>query len=189
MKFIITDIEFDTDGDKKQARKLQKWVGKPFEADSLEDANQRGADIISDQCGFCIISLNFKAENNNTEGNNMAKISALSIKKPFIVKAFEASSSHITPKDDKLLKQKDLCSLATYEVRGGGILYGFLIYTGLKDNTSIHEMRSFSDKAIKAEGYSKAFINLLKIARKNGCKFLQLDCDGVEYDDLPTFDW
>jgi hypothetical protein len=32
-------------------------------------------------------------------------------------------------------------------------------------------------------------INLLEIARGNSCKFLQLDCDGVEYDDLPTFSW
>lgn len=61
MKFIITEIEFDTDEDKKLAKKLQKeWVGKTFEAKNQADADQRGADIISDQCGWCILSLNFK---------------------------------------------------------------------------------------------------------------------------------
>jgi len=29
----------------------------------------------------------------------------------------------------------------------------------------------------------------MELARKSGCKFLQLDCDGIEYDDLPKFDW
>ena len=38
-------------------------------------------------------------------------------------------------------------------------------------------------------GFSDALYNLLSLARKNGCKYLQLDCDGVEYDDLPTFKW
>ena len=113
----------------------------------------------------------------------------MKIKNPFIVKIFEANSCHITKKDDELLKNHDLCSLAIYEVKGGGILYGFLIYTGLEDNTSVDEMKSFSDTAIKAEGYSDALVNLLKIAKENGCKFLQLDCDGVEYENLPKFDW
>jgi hypothetical protein len=61
MKFIITSIDFDTDGNKKLAKKLQKeWIGKTFEADNMFDANQRGADIISDQSGWCIFSLDFK---------------------------------------------------------------------------------------------------------------------------------
>jgi hypothetical protein len=111
------------------------------------------------------------------------------IKNPFIVKVFEASSCHITKNDDKLLKREDLCSLSVYRVKGGDILYGFLIYTGLEDNTSVDEMKSFSDTAIKTEGYSDALLNLLMMAKRNGCKFLQLDCDGVEYEDLPKFDW
>jgi hypothetical protein len=27
------------------------------------------------------------------------------------------------------------------------------------------------------------------LARKHECKYLQLDRDGVEYEDLPTFKW
>lgn len=99
-------------------------------------------------------------------------------KEPRIVKVFEASSCHITGEDDKLLKRED-AYISSYEVRGGGVLYGFLIYTGLDDTTSDN----------KVEGFSDAFNNLLKLAKDNGCKFLQLDCDGVEYEDLPKFDW
>lgn len=63
MKFIVTNIQFDTDGNKKLAEELEKeWVGKTFEAEDLGDADARGADIISDQCGWCILSLNFKIE-------------------------------------------------------------------------------------------------------------------------------
>jgi len=60
MVFRITSIEFDTDGDKKLAKSLAKeWIGKTFIADDEEDANARGADIISDESGWCIFSLNF----------------------------------------------------------------------------------------------------------------------------------
>lgn len=112
-----------------------------------------------------------------------------SIKDPFIVKVFEASSCHITKKDDQLLKRHDTGTVSAYEMRGSGILYGFLIYTSLEENSSIVESGIPDEAAIKAEGFSDAFINLLKLAKKNGCKFLQLDCDGVEYEDLPKFEW
>jgi hypothetical protein len=113
---------------------------------------------------------------------------------PFIVKVFEASSSHITGADDKLLKRNDLASLAVYSIKGGGITYGFLIYTGLDDDSTLSETeaqigREDFYKSIRTEGYSDAMINLIMMAKRNGCKFLQLDCDGTEYDDLPTFDW
>ena len=105
---------------------------------------------------------------------------------PFLVKAFEASSCHITKEDNSLLRQEDHCSLCVYEVRGSGILYGYLICTGFEDS-SINPDEFY--KAVKDEGYSDAMINLLKLAKDKGCKFLQLDCDGMQYDDLPSFDW
>jgi hypothetical protein len=43
--------------------------------------------------------------------------------------------------------------------------------------------------SLEKEGYSKAFVELLKLAKANGCKFLQLDGDGIQYDDLPSFEW
>jgi hypothetical protein len=108
----------------------------------------------------------------------------------FIVKVLEASTSHITKEDDKLLRREDLSALAVYDVKGGKTRYGYLIYTGLDDGTSIQEeLLSFTLTSLKAAGFSDALFNLLSLARKAGCKFLQLDCDGVEYDDLPTFDW
>jgi len=60
MRFKITAIKFDTDGDKEQANEIEKeWIGRTFEADSPEDADARGADIISDTSGWCINSLAF----------------------------------------------------------------------------------------------------------------------------------
>jgi hypothetical protein len=113
-----------------------------------------------------------------------------STKKPYIVKVFEACTSHITKKDDKLLRKEDLAELSVYQVKGGDILFGYLIYTGLEDNTSINEQifKPTKDAILKA-GFSENFVSLLNKAKKNGCKFLQLDCEGVEYEDLQTFDW
>jgi hypothetical protein len=108
----------------------------------------------------------------------------------FIVKVLEASTSHITAQDDRLLKQEDMSALAVYDVKGGETQFGYLIYTGLEDGTSIQEeLLSFTQASLKAAGFSDALYNLLSLAKRNGCKFLQLDCDGVEYDDLPKFDW
>jgi hypothetical protein len=60
MKFKVTAIKFDTDGDKALAKKLAKeWIGKTFEADDMADADARGADIISDASGWCIFELDF----------------------------------------------------------------------------------------------------------------------------------
>jgi hypothetical protein len=38
-------------------------------------------------------------------------------------------------------------------------------------------------------GFSGEFINLVKIAHENDCKYIQIDCDGLRYKDLPAFDW
>jgi hypothetical protein len=62
MLFRITEIDFDTDGDRKLAKKLAKeWVGKVFEAEDVEDADMNGADIISDESGWCINGFDFVA--------------------------------------------------------------------------------------------------------------------------------
>jgi inosine/xanthosine triphosphate pyrophosphatase family protein len=60
MLFKVTAIKFDTDGDKKLAKRLEReWIGKTFEANDADDADACGADIISDESGFCIFSLEF----------------------------------------------------------------------------------------------------------------------------------
>ena len=102
---------------------------------------------------------------------------------PFLIKVFEANSGHITENDDKLLQCEDMTSLVVYKVIGGEILYGYLIYTYLDDQDT------FTKKSLMKDGYSEALCNLLELAKNQGCKFLQLDGDGTQYEDLPTFDW
>lgn len=109
---------------------------------------------------------------------------------PFIVKVFEASTCHITEEDDKLLRQDGQSELSVYDIKGGEVQYGYLIYTGLDNGTSVDEQNpSFTKDSLKTAGFSDALVNLLSLAKKSGCKFLQLDCDGVEYEDLPKFNW
>ena len=104
---------------------------------------------------------------------------------PFIVKVFEANSSHITENDDMLLQCEDMTSLVVYKVIGGETLYGYLIYTFL----GLDDQDTTTKKSLMEDGYSEELCNLLELAKNQGCKFLQLDGDGMQYDDLPTFNW
>jgi hypothetical protein len=59
-KFRITQVEFDTDGDKALAKRLtKKYVGKCFLAESQKDADERAADIVSDASNWCVFSIDF----------------------------------------------------------------------------------------------------------------------------------
>lgn len=61
MKFRITKVEFDTDGNKALAKRLAKqYTGQLFEADDEEDANARAADIVSDASGWCIFNIDYE---------------------------------------------------------------------------------------------------------------------------------
>ena len=42
---------------------------------------------------------------------------------------------------------------------------------------------------LKEDGYSDAFINLIKLASKNGCWWINLDCAGEEVDGLEQNEW
>jgi len=105
---------------------------------------------------------------------------------PLIVKCFEASTVHITKKDNDLLQREDLSAFAIYDVKGGKVQFGYLVYTGLDDDL---ESWLGTKKIAEDAGFSAAFMGLVELARNSGCKFLQLDCDGIEYDDLPKFNW
>ena len=106
-------------------------------------------------------------------------------KNPYIVKIFEACMSHIAYKDETLLKRssgqsEDIIHNPTLVIYP--FEYGYFIVVDWADaNSKADYIR------LEKEGYSKEFINLIKIARKNKVKFLQLDGDGIEYEDLPTF--
>jgi hypothetical protein len=95
--------------------------------------------------------------------------------KPVIVKSFEAWTGHITKEDNALLKRED-CPLSIYHYE-----YGCFIYSG--------DLKGYDSRALKNYGFSSSFVSLMEITRGHSCKFLQLDCEGAEYEDLPKFSW
>lgn len=61
MLFKVTDVKFDTDGDKKLAAKLAKmYKGWVFEAEDEADADERAADILSDHTGWCVFHVAYE---------------------------------------------------------------------------------------------------------------------------------
>lgn len=51
------------------------------------------------------------------------------------------------------------------------------------------EMSEYISEHVKPLGFSDAFINLLRHARKQGCDWINLDADADIEPELPTFDW
>jgi hypothetical protein len=101
------------------------------------------------------------------------------IKDPTIYKNLDCSTVHITKQDGKLLDQRD-CPLSIQNVD-----YGWMVYCRADNNMlTAEELESLTKF-----GFSEAFIDLFTIARFHGCKWLDLDCDGMTYDDLPKFAW
>lgn len=110
------------------------------------------------------------------------KSSVASIKNPEIFKVFDASTGHITKKDDELLKGFDddpMHPCIIYSYAEGYFIFVFY------DKDSLSEKK----EELKEFGFSQEFVNLFEIASKAGCKFLNLDCDGPAYSDIPTFTW
>ena len=101
-------------------------------------------------------------------------------KKPLITKIFDVSTAHVTRKDDQILKKAqdilDPPTLIVYPYEEGYFIYVPIV---VKEYVS----------SMKKEGYSKAMVTLLTRARAHDCTFLRLDCDGMIYEDLPTYDW
>ena len=92
-------------------------------------------------------------------------------------KVMECSTAHITKHDGKLLDARD-CTMAVQNTD-----YGWFVYcSGVRSNRELRD-------ALEYFGFSRAFINLMVAARNQGCKFLDLDCDGWVYDKFPKFDW
>jgi len=48
-----------------------------------------------------------------------------------------------------------------------------------------------SDKKVEpwVKEYSKEFIDILRLAKAEGCTWINFDCDGTEHDELPKFNW
>lgn len=97
-----------------------------------------------------------------------------------IERNFVACTSHITEQDDGLLSRSSASGgdpWVTYPLP-----YGYLVVVATEDP----EVRA---KQSREMGYSEAFLNLVKLAQAEGCKFLLLDRDGDEYAGLPRHDW
>lgn len=98
---------------------------------------------------------------------------------PEIEKSFVCSTCHITAEDNKRLekeKEDELSSILMYKYE-----YGYRLYVGDLPDEYIAEYR--------AAGLSDELCNLLRIAYQLDCKWLVLDCDGSDYEELPSFDW
>lgn len=106
-------------------------------------------------------------------------------KNPIITKNFDCSTAHISKLDNALLKRAVSgyqTPVIVYNYREGYFVY---VPYGIGSINGVEA----EYESIKKYGLSEAFINLLKIAARLECKYLQLDADAMEYEDLPTFDW
>lgn len=106
-----------------------------------------------------------------------------------IFKTLVVSTGHMTIDDKDLLEEninrsESLGNADPVIVYSTGE-YGFMVYINLDENEPPVEEEM---DAVGAD-YSKAFRKLIGIARDLGCRYLNLDCDGPEYDDLEKFDW
>jgi len=107
-----------------------------------------------------------------------------STKNPFIAKCFEVSSCHISKHDCEHLKRdsKDTSHNPTLIIYPFD--YGYFVFAAWEK-----EVDEEIQVSLYKEGYSKEFAKLLQVARQHGCKYLQIDEDGVEYEDLHVFNW
>lgn len=104
-------------------------------------------------------------------------------KNPIITRNFDVSTSHITAQDNVLLKKSvedPESPLVIYEYKEG-----YFIYVPTDNN----EFDETEGSCIQEHGFSEALVNLLRESARLGCKYLQLDCDAVEYENFPTFEW
>jgi len=69
--------------------------------------------------------------------------------------------------------------------------YGFQVGAWLwnKNVGATQAERVQTARALLAAGHSDAFIVILRMAGMQGSKWLCLDCDGEEYNDLPSYGW
>jgi len=90
------------------------------------------------------------------------------------------STGHITGNDDKLLNTFTSSELCVYDYE-----YGYRIAVFEYND----ELFQKSLQVIMEEGYSESFCTLLLLAKEQKCQWLRLDCDGMVYDQLETFEW
>ena len=99
-------------------------------------------------------------------------------KTPYIVNSLDISTGHITQQDDIQLKA-DVAGCGADALIVYDYAEGYFVYIPDKDDIP----------GLVNAGYSQELINILLRGRELGCKYVQFDCDGTTYADLPYFDW
>ena len=100
-----------------------------------------------------------------------------------VTKNLDISTGHISRTDAALL---DVCA------RNTGmppvIVYkydeGYFVYVTDDEGSFIDTVAT-----VKTAGFSREFVDVLKLARANGCKYAQIDRDGEIYKDTRVFNW
>jgi hypothetical protein len=92
-------------------------------------------------------------------------------------KSLVVSTAHMTNHDDILLSRAAVKSWDKYD-------YGYRICLCKEDGEILEQ-----DTEFEKLGFSAAFLNLLRTARRLGCDGLKLDQDGPVYENLIQFTW
>ena len=92
-------------------------------------------------------------------------------------KVMDCSTMHVTDKDINDLLERDDCPVCSYKYDCGTFVYVYQM--DIEGNL----------KTMLEYGFSPEFVNLVKLARENNCRYIQLDCDGTQNSDLPRFNW
>lgn len=96
-----------------------------------------------------------------------------------VSKMLDVSTCHITCNDADILSHitdHSFYGLVVYDLSG----YGWFVC--IPEDEDVYE-------EIVEEGFSKHFINILRIAQRNNILYIRFDSDGHIHKGAPTFDW
>lgn len=96
-------------------------------------------------------------------------------------KIMDVSTGHITHDDAVLLyveSDADLPAVIVFRRNETG----YFVHVP-------HDDIEESERAMRDVGYSRAFVNLVRIARAGGAFMLHLDANAASSEKLPVFDW
>jgi hypothetical protein len=93
-----------------------------------------------------------------------------------IIQTLYLSTAHMTKEDNDLL-ESGTPNLCVEDTEFGWIIH--IDYRGSVDK--IH--------AIKNEGFSKAFVDVLILAWTNRCEWIRFDAEGPKDETIPQFKW
>lgn len=97
---------------------------------------------------------------------------AISLREALIEKYLDCSTGHITWEDSMLLP-RDFSPLTSYSYN-----FGMFVFT-----------KEVPRKDALKFGFSETLLDILEAGALQDCVFIRFDGDGMEYDELPTFEW